>query len=440
MTAPQHCPICKELVHDVPNHLSIIHGGAQKKLFEHFQEVKENTDQSTFYTFDGDAEGFYTKEQTPLYDSKIVMDPVGERRVCPLCDNSYGDDDNGDELLLLHLVNLHGMEEENAHDIVTRTIGGEVDLHVMRSARDWWNKVISHKQGRDTWEDMNIRDRRNAINAFLRKNITGMNVLEESVDHDSFPIDSDIEEEQYLEDEDQEEIPGNEELYVKENNVGVSKYWDSMGARERMYLLDDIGFDGAVRAGLHLNNFSKLPNEIKLMIKRRKSEGGEYRSRKSRSSEKVDKYELFDYFGFDVDDDDLRRMGIDPENDTTELAQKELDVYYELLADDLKDYGTEQFDAFICPLCGKTMKYEVNNPEKLLQTEKIMADHMTSSHNADYGTWKSDEIIKFNPVDVTEQEENPEDVIELDHDLLEKDIVTETETRNCQRDKIKLGT
>ena len=41
---------------------------------------------------------------------------------CPLCNSNYNNDDNGDELFLLHLTNFHGMQDDNAQDILGRSM------------------------------------------------------------------------------------------------------------------------------------------------------------------------------------------------------------------------------------------------------------------------------------------------------------------------------
>ena len=41
---------------------------------------------------------------------------------CPLCNSRYNNNDDGDELFLLHLTNFHGMQDDNAQDILGRSM------------------------------------------------------------------------------------------------------------------------------------------------------------------------------------------------------------------------------------------------------------------------------------------------------------------------------
>jgi len=63
--------------------------------------------------------------------------------------------------------------------------------------------------------------------------------------------------------------------------------------------------------------------------------------------------------------------------------------------DDDENYSQEQFEAQVCPLCGKTFKFNVGNQEDVSGSETEMGDHMKMEHNADPQAWAEQQQISF---------------------------------------------
>jgi len=89
----------------------------------------------------------------------------------------------------------------------------------------------------------------------------------------------------------------------------------------------------------------------------------------------------------DGTEDVIEDEGIDPNAERHEDWGGELPQ--------VKDKSTEQFEAQVCPLCGKTFKFNVGNQEDVSGSETEMGDHMKMEHNADPQAWAEQQQISF---------------------------------------------
>jgi hypothetical protein len=104
---------------------------------------------------------------------------------CPYCNVEITTNDQFSN----HLSNIHGFDESDISVLVEST---EVSLELMNKAHDWWDRVYA-PLGRKTWKEMNIAERQNTINAYIRRK---ENYLMESDERPEWAwlIDDDIDE------------------------------------------------------------------------------------------------------------------------------------------------------------------------------------------------------------------------------------------------------